>query len=338
MSALPESIPTTVVPPPAAGDVLPLPLPHLAELEGVPEAHRLTMSLIVPATNDPATLPACLEAIRSSIDVPAEIIVVETANGPGAGLARNIGAAKATGDILVFVDSDVVVHPDAISRLHAHLEAQPETTAVFGSYDSHPSGRGMVSEFRNLLHHHVHQESGGPVHTFWAGLGAIRREAFDAAGGFDPGRLWLEDIDLGIRISDARGVIVLDPSIQATHLKRWSLKDMVRTDFHHRAVPWIDLIIKYRHASSDLNLSWHNRLSALAVFMLALALAARNPVAGGIASLAFVALNIPFYRMLHRRKGLRAALCGVFLHALHHAVSIAAVPYALARHLRRARS
>ncbi|MGH7896935.1 MAG: acetone carboxylase subunit gamma, partial [Candidatus Binatia bacterium] len=41
------------------------------------------------------------------------------------------------------------------------------------------------SRFRNLLHRHVHQEGAGPATTFWAGLGAIRREAFERVGGFD---------------------------------------------------------------------------------------------------------------------------------------------------------
>ena len=40
-----------------------------------------------------------------------------------------------------------------------------------------PPRRGAVSRFRNLLHHHVHASSPGPAETFWAGLGAVRREA-----------------------------------------------------------------------------------------------------------------------------------------------------------------
>jgi GT2 family glycosyltransferase len=314
---------------------LPLPLPDLAEGEPTPAAHSLQLSLIVPATNNPTTLGACLSAIRSSIDPPAEIIVIDFASGPGAAAARNKGAALATGDILVFVDADVVVHPDAISRLHAHLEARPETSAVFGSYDDAPRGSGTVSGFRNLLHHHVHQGSAGIVGTFWAGLGAVRREAFEAVGGFDPDRLWLEDIDLGIRLTAAGAEVVLDPSILGTHLKVWSLPEMIRTDFHRRAVPWIDLIIQHGHASTDLNLSWRHRVSALAVLVAVFASLAFTFTAAAVAAMCFVALNFRFYRVLRRRQGLRAAVCGVFLHALHHAVSIAAVPYAIARHARR---
>jgi GT2 family glycosyltransferase len=339
MSAVPQQPEQELAPDPAPellADIvsLPLPLPDATEDEAPAEPRALSMSLIVPATDFPSTLEACLQAIRSSIDPPTEIIVVNDAHGEGAAAARNKGAALATGDVLVFVDADVVVHPDAISRLHAHLEASPQTAAVFGSYDDVPAG-GTVSGFRNLLHHHVHQASGGRVGTFWAGLGAVRREAFERVGGFDSDRLWLEDVDLGIRLTEAGEEIVLDPAILGRHLKEWSLRTMVRTDFHHRAVPWVDLMIKHGHSSTDLNLGWRHRASALAVLVIALAAITHHPVVAAGAVAAFVVLNLTFYRTLRRRQGLLRAVAGVGLHALHHAVAIAAVLYAVARHLPR---
>ncbi|MBA3842402.1 MAG: glycosyltransferase [Actinobacteria bacterium] len=308
----------------------PSPLLESVAAEAAREAHPLKLSLIVPATDTPSTLEACLDAIHASFDQPSEIIVIDSATGPGAGLARNNGAALATGDILVFVDADVVVHPDAISRLHAHFEANPETAAVFGSYDDKPSAPGTVSSFRNLLHHHVHQTSAGHVGTFWAGLGAVRRDVFEEAGGFDPDRLWLEDVDLGIRLAEAGEEIVLDPAILGKHMKRWTLLGMVKTDFLHRAVPWMELILRHGHASTDLNLGWKHRASALSVLVLIVAAVLERPFAVVAAFAALVALNSAFYRTLRRRQGVVSGLCGIGLHAIHHAVSIAAVPYALA--------
>jgi len=120
---------------------------------------------------------------------------------------------------------------------------------VFGSYDDAPEARGLLSEYRNLLHRYVHLRGAGEAETFWAGCGAIRRDAFEAVGGFDTARFprpQIEDIELGYRLRERGGRIRLDPSIQGTHLKRWSLWPMFRTDFRDRGVPWMRLLMERR--------------------------------------------------------------------------------------------
>ena len=167
------------------------------------------------------------------VDHP-RISVLRLPGSLGPAAARNEGASRATGDVLVFVDADVVVHPEGIGRIRRAFDSEPELAALFGSYDDDPFDPGIVSAFRNLLHHHVHTSAAGPASTFWAGLGAIRREAFDEAGGFDAARYpqpSVEDIDLGLRVSAAGGLIRLDPSVRGTHLKAWTLLDMLEADF-----------------------------------------------------------------------------------------------------------
>jgi len=56
--------------------------------------------------------------------------------------------------------------------------------------------------------------------------------------------------------------------VQVTHLKRWSLSSLWRTDICARALPWTRLILRQEHVPSDLNLDWRSRLSALAAWML----------------------------------------------------------------------
>ena len=63
--------------------------------------------------------------------------------------------------------------------------ADSSLAAVLGSYDDRPPASGLVARYRNLLHHFVHQRSRREATTFWTGLGAVRRDAFAALGGFD---------------------------------------------------------------------------------------------------------------------------------------------------------
>ena len=288
------------------------------------------LSAIVPATNDPPTLDRCVAALGDA----DELIVVDSAPRPGPAAARNEGAARATGDVLVFVDADVVVHPDALARIRRAFDADPELAALFGSYDDEPEHPGAVSGFRNLLHHHVHHSAPGPATTFWAGLGAIRRDVFEAVGGFDAARFphpSVEDVELGLRVSAARGRIRLDPAVQGTHLKAWTLGGMLHTDFARRGVPWVDLLLDGSGGSTALNLGWRHRLSALVV--LAAVVARRRRVAAA-SVVALVALNADFYALLLRRRGPVHAAAGVGLHALHHLAGIAAVPTAIVRRAR----
>jgi hypothetical protein len=292
------------------------------------------LSAIVPATNRPATLARCAEAIRSADEAPDELIVVEDAPAPGPAAARNEGASRATGDVLVFVDADVVPHRDAFARIRAAFAADPELTALFGSYDDAPEAPGAVAGFRNLLHHHVHQQGAGPAATFWAGLGAVRREAFDASGGFDAVRYpapSIEDIELGSRLAASGAKIVLDPAVQGTHLKAWSLLQMMRTDFWARGVPWVELLLEGRAATGTLNLGWRHRLSAVASLAVAGGFVLRRPAATAAAAGALVALNAPFYALLARRRGAVQATLGVALHAVHHVTAAASVPAGAAR-------
>jgi len=300
------------------------------------------LTVIVPATDRPGTLPGCLAAVRAADDGPDEVVVVEEPPGTGPARARNLGAARATGELLCFVDSDVEVHTDAFARLRAAFAADRGLVAAFGAYDDAPPAPGVVSGFRNLLHHHIHVAGAGPAETFWAGLGAVRRDAFAAAGGFDASRFprsSVEDIDLGMRLVAAGGRIVLDPSIQGTHLKAWTLPSMLRTDFARRGVPWVVLLLRAGRDAprAGLNLGWRHRLSALASVAAAGAALARRPVAATSALALLGWLNRDLYALLARRRGPAAAVLGVGLHALHHLAGAAAVPVGGAVHLRQAR-
>jgi len=294
-----------------------------------------TLSVIVPATERPLTLPACEEAIRAALDEGDELIVQDSPPGAGPAEARNLAARRARGDALVFVDSDVVVHPNAFDLFRRRLAAGAD--AVFGAYDDKPADSGAVSQFRNLLHHQVHLSGAGEAETFWAGLGAVRREAFEAVGGFDERRFprpAVEDIDLGMRLRDAGRTIVLEPMAQGTHLKRWTLRTMVSTDLGHRGVPWLLLQIRARRPTMELNLRPRHQLGALAAVTAVVAALGRRP-AIAIASLAALpVLNPGLYRALLRRGGPILAVKGLAVHLVHLLTAVAAVPAALLALLR----
>jgi hypothetical protein len=291
-----------------------------------------TLSVIIPATDGPQTLERAVQAVERAESPPEQVIVIDRPPDLFSGAARNLGARQADGDILVFVDADVEVHPDAFARIRAAFDDDRELTAVFGAYDDDPGGASLVSDFRNLLHHHVHHQGAGPATTFWTGLGAVRRDAFLTAGGFDEKIAWIRDIELGMRLSREGGVIVLDPAIQGKHLKRWTLASMVETDLFCRGVPWLRLILEDRADPAALNLSWRHRLGTGASVLLVGALAARKLRLASAALAILPVVDRDFYALLLRRGGPRLLAAGVPLHVLHRLTAVAAVPVALSGH------
>jgi GT2 family glycosyltransferase len=301
-----------------------------------PRGSAPSLAVVVPATDSPVSLALCLVALEASDYRPDELIVQRDPAGAGPAAARNLGAAAITADVLVFVDSDVEVHPDALARIRARFAADPGLAAVFGAYDDDPADPGLTSRYRNLLHHHVHAGAGGEAETFWAGLGAVRRDAFEAAGGFDADRFTessVEDIDLGMRLRRQGARIVLDPGIRGRHLKAWTPRTMVATDFRRRGVPWARLLLRVGGDSTALNLDWRRRASAAATVALLGSLLMRRPRLAAAALLADLLLDRDLYALLARRGGPQLLLAGIGLHQLHQLSAAASVPVAIALHI-----
>jgi glycosyltransferase involved in cell wall biosynthesis len=296
----------------------------------------VVLSVVVPATDAPRTLPRCIAAIRAASTSTDELIVVDQPAHAGPANARNRGAEQAHSDIVVFIDADVAVAPDALRRIRDLFEREQDLAAAFGSYDDAPEDLGLVSSFRNLLHHHVHQRGAGSASTFWAGLGAVRLDDFKEIGGFDDSRFdgpSVEDIEFGMRLAERGGRILLDPTIQGKHLKRWTLRSMLDTDFRRRGIPWVQLLIERRRSSAALNLGWRERTSAASCLILVGALARRRWGLAAASATTAVALNGSFYVLLRRRGGWKLAFAGIPLHLLHYLVSAAAVPAGAAAHI-----
>jgi hypothetical protein len=311
----------------------------------------MTVSIIVPVHNASAYLARCLDSIGRLDPAPLECIVVDDAStddsvaiaerlgfqviacrqrgGPAA--ARNVGAREARGEILLFIDADVLVPQGALTRILVRFAEAPERAAVIGSYDTEPGSPDLISQYRNLLHCYIHQTSEVRTCTFWTGCGAIRADVFRQQGGFSEAYTapCLEDMELGLRLRQAGQEIWLDKGLCVKHLKKLSFVNTVKTDVMDRAVPWTMLILRFRSMPADLNLRWEQRACVLlagaaAASLLALGVAAGHaevrlwPAAAAALALVCLAfLNRRFYRFLAERRGGWFALRAFPLHVVH---------------------
>jgi GT2 family glycosyltransferase len=302
------------------------------------------ISVVVPAHNSAQDLGLCLKALNHSSIPYHECIVVDDAStdetpkvaedagcrlirmkansGPAA--ARNAGAAIATGDVLFFIDSDVCVSVDTLQRVTDHFGADPKLDALIGSYDDRPQQADFLSQYKNLLHHFVHQQGSETASTFWSGCGAIRREIFARYSGFseDYKRPAIEDIELGYRLKADGCTIMLDKQLQVKHLKAWTFWRLLRSDIFDRGIPWTELIWRDTSMPTDLNLQISQRISVVLVYLLVLSVTGVAIYFQGLylVPLLFLTLllmaNYWFHGWTHRKKhGSQVAWIGVSMGA-----------------------
>jgi glycosyltransferase involved in cell wall biosynthesis len=314
-------------------------------------------SICIPVRNDPQNLKRCLSGFQFHDLRDCEILVCDDGSTPpltladlehvgvninlvrqagqGPAAARNHLARIARGTYLFFVDADTVPQPHMIERARNVIAEHPEVEAFYGSYDDEPAFDTLVSSYKNLFHHYTHQRSANAnerVTTFWCGCGVIRRDRYLAMGGLSEfyDKPSIEDIELGARLNATGVSIRIFPQLQVKHLKKWTLRSWVYTDLFCRGIPWVRLMRARKDWTSQLNFSWSQRIANLGALALmpCMALALVYPtfaLAGLLALGVFVVLNLPFFRLVRRKRGVLASVAVIPLHIVYALICVASM-------------
>ncbi len=221
----------------------------------MPNFRAPSLAVIVPGHRQPADLGALPRRRSSASSEPPGRAdrgqPIPRARGPAA--ARNAGVAGPAASCVAFVDADVVVDPEALARLRARVRRRPGPRRGLRRLRRRAGGAGHgLAVSQPSAPPRPRRCSPGPAETFWAGprRGPARASTPPAAStrSATP-RPSIEDIELGMRLRALGRRDRARPGVRGTHLKRWSLRSMVRTDLRRRGVPWMRLQLERRRDS-----------------------------------------------------------------------------------------
>lgn len=293
----------------------------------------MSLSVVLPVFNGAPTLAACLDALFTGLPQGAEVIVVDDGStdrtaeicaryplrriahptNRGTSAARNTGWRASRGDLVAFVDADVVLAPDALAHLCAALRAEPETLGANGIFALDPAA-DFVSDFTTLSIHYQHLTHGERVASAFTGLCVLRRRALEQMGGWDEHFSSRYADDVNSRFVLPPGSIRLVAVARGRHHKRVDLGGLLKHRFN---VGWFYVrAVRHQRARGTATLGnavlaarypLNTVCAALGVLSLAAPPLMVVPAAG------FVLTNLPFAAFVARRRGVGAGAAAVAL-------------------------
>lgn len=292
------------------------------------------ISVVVPVLNGESTLGRCLSALAVAMPAGSELVVVDDGStdhtgaiaaehgarvlvhpvNRGTSAARNTGWRGAQGEVIVFVDADVEVAPDAIQRLLALLQ-DPALLGANGVL-SPAEVEGTGSDFANLCIYYQHRRHGPRVASAFTSICALRRSTLEQMGGWNERWFSRYADDVETRFHLPAGSIGVDFDAHGRHHKHVPVRGVLKHrfqigSFYARSALSHRTEIASRPATAVIDTRYPlNTLAAggICLAVVAMPLAPAVGAAGGsVCVLGFLVVNRDFARFVAARRGRRTA-------------------------------
>lgn len=220
------------------------------------------VSVVIPAYNRQRTIEKSLKAVKDSSYQDYELIVVDCGSQdetcsiakeyadrvielhgkPSKSNARTSGIRVAKGEIIVNIDSDVIIRPDTLARIASFFSIHQEVDALTGLLSKEHPNSNFFSQYKNLYMHYIFRRLPERVTFLYGSIHAVRR---GTAQPYDAGFKVADDTALGQKLFSYGKKIAFLKDLEVVHLKRYNLFSFIKNDFQ---VPydWAKIFLKYR--------------------------------------------------------------------------------------------
>jgi glycosyltransferase involved in cell wall biosynthesis len=187
-------------------------------------------SVVIPTYNRAAYIRSALESVRRQQFQDYEAIVVDDGSNDGTlgilndyewvkllrqenqgpGAARNLGVSHSSGEYIAFLDSDDIWFPWALAAFAEVIQRYGQPDLVAATLQPFRQEAELQQITRARLHVDSfadYYEASCKGYFVGAGLMVVRKQAFQATGGFTNERIYAEDCDLSLRLGVGDGFV-----------------------------------------------------------------------------------------------------------------------------------
>ena len=223
----------------------------------------MKISIIIPVYNSSLTLKECLGAVLDSSFKNFEVIIVsdnspdnsvviarqhqckiiELPKNKGPAFARNRGAQVSAGDILLFIDSDVIIKNDALNYLN-DMFFQNEIDAIQGIYSHKPTYESIATQYQMSYNcYYIWPKNKKYASTLSTCCLAIRKKIFLNLKGFNTNikRASAEDEEFGYHLIDKGYKILISRELNVEHRVNYNIRHFIKKKFY----TYIDVMKEY---------------------------------------------------------------------------------------------
>ena len=219
------------------------------------------ISIIIPTFNSQEVIKKCLEGVKSSTFQDYEIIVIDCDSSDrtceiakkytakvirlqtgGKGTARNEGVRLSEGNIIIFVDADIIIPSNALEKVLEDFNNDHKVGVVNGLLSSESPQTNFFSQYKNIYMNYIFHKMPEEIDFLFTSFTAMKKESFIPFGD----DLKPKDTKAGQLMAKEKNVLIyLDKSIEVIHLKKHNFISIIKNDF---IVPygWGKLFFEYR--------------------------------------------------------------------------------------------
>jgi glycosyltransferase involved in cell wall biosynthesis len=312
------------------------------------------ISIVIPTYNSSRFMPDLMDSVFKQVDDDMEVIIVDDCstddtleiakryptriiqmeqNG-GPAKSRNRAVNEAKGDIIFFLDSDVEVLDGTVQEVKDYFEKNPAAKCVIGICSTEPLNKGFVPTYMAMFEYiHLIGQEYDKVSVFAPRCGAIKKELFLSAGGYDENYRGadVEDFELARRINKTDDII-LNPKMIVKH--QFADFRQVIKNYFKRTVMWVKLFMKEKKLDNAGPTAPSNGIAAICAFLSFLtlifmpAVSFAKPLFWTLIAIYLVS-NFKWWNFMLREAGFGFAVRALFLNYFLGIEIIASAIYAL---------